>query len=184
MSVTPDQANQVLAEADCLFTEAQVEQALDALAVRVSERLGALNPIVMCVLNGGLVPTGKLVTRLAFPLQIDYLHATRYRNTTSGGDLTWLARPHMDIRGRTVLVVDDILDEGITLGAIMDYCRDQGAEAVYSAVLVEKRHERKHGLKEADFVGLEVEDRYVFGYGMDYKGFLRNAAGIYAVRGQ
>lgn len=184
MSVTPDQANQVLAEADCLFTEAQVEQALDALAVRVSERLGALNPIVMCVLNGGLVPTGKLVTRLAFPLQIDYLHATRYRNTTSGGDLTWLARPHMDIRGRTVLVVDDILDEGITLGAIMDYCREQGAEAVYSAVLVEKRHVRKHGLKEADFVGLEVEDRYVFGYGMDYKGFLRNAAGIYAVRGQ
>lgn len=184
MSVTPDQANHVLAEADCLYTEAQVEQALDALAARVSERLGPLNPIVMCVLNGGLVPTGKLVTRLAFPLQIDYLHATRYRNTTSGGDLTWLARPHMDIRGRTVLVVDDILDEGITLGAIMDYCRDQGAEAVYSAVLVEKRHERKHGLKEADFVGLEVEDRYVFGYGMDYKGFLRNAAGIYAVRGQ
>ena len=184
MSVTPDQAKHVLAEADCLFTEAQVEQALDAMAARVGGRLGALNPIVMCVMNGGLVPTGKLVTRLAFPLQIDYLHATRYRNTTSGGDLTWLARPHMDIRGRTVLVVDDILDEGITLAAIMNYCREQGAEAVYSAVLVEKRHERKHGLKEADFVGLEVEDRYVFGYGMDYKGFLRNAAGIYAVRGQ
>lgn len=183
MPVTPDQAQAVLAEADCLFTEAQVEQALDAMAQQITDKLGASNPIVMCVMNGGLVPTGKLVTRLRFPLQMDYLHATRYRNTTSGGDLTWLARPHTDIRGRPVLVVDDILDEGITLAAIMNYCREQGAEAVYSAVLVDKRHERKHGLQEADFVGLEVEDRYVFGYGMDYKGFLRNAAGIYAVRG-
>ena len=183
MTVTPDQAQLVLAEADCLFTESQVEHALDSMAARIAERLSNANPIVMCVMNGGLVPTGKLVTRMSFPVQMDYLHATRYRNTTSGGDLTWLARPHMDIRGRTVLVVDDILDEGVTLAAIMDYCREQGAAAVYSAVLVEKQHERKHGLKEADFVGLAVEDRYVFGYGMDYKGFLRNAAGIYAVRG-
>lgn len=183
MTVTPDQAQLVLAEADCLFTESQVEQALDSMAARIAERLGNTNPIVMCVMNGGLVPTGKLVTRLSFPVQMDYLHATRYRNTTSGGDLTWLARPHMDIRGRTVLVVDDILDEGVTLAAIMDYCREQGAAGVYSAVLVEKQHERKHGLKEADFVGLAVEDRYVFGYGMDFKGYLRNAAGIYAVQG-
>ncbi len=183
MTVTPDQAQTVLAQADCLFTEEQVERALDAMAARIGERLVDLNPIVMCVLNGGLVPTGKLVTRLSFSLQIDYLHATRYRNSTSGGDLTWLARPHMDIRGRTVLVVDDILDEGVTLAAIMDYCREQGADSVHSAVLVEKRHERKYGLKNADFVGLEVEDRYVFGYGMDYKGYLRNAAGIYAVQG-
>lgn len=183
MTVTPDQAQLVLAEADCLFTESQVEQALDSMATRIAERLGNTNPIVMCVMNGGLVPTGKLVTRLSFPVQMDYLHATRYRNTTSGGDLTWLARPHMDIRGRTVLVVDDILDEGVTLAAIMDYCREQGAAGVYSAVLVEKQHERKHGLKEADFVGLAVEDRYVFGYGMDFKGYLRNAAGIYAVQG-
>ena len=115
MSVTPDQAQTVLAEADCLFTETQVEEALDVMAQRITGELGTANPIIMCVMNGGLVPTGKLVTRLAFPLQMDYLHATRYRNTTSGGDLTWLARPHTDIRGRSVLVVDDILDEGITL---------------------------------------------------------------------
>lgn len=183
MTVTPEQAQAVLAEADCLFTEQQVEQALDAMAERITAKLGDSNPLVMCVMNGGLVPTGKLVTRLKIPLQMDYMHATRYRNSTSGGDLTWLARPHVDIRGRTLLVVDDILDEGITLAAIMDFCREQGAAGVYSAVLVEKLHERKHGLKEADFVGLQVEDRYVFGYGMDYKGFLRNAAGIYAVRG-
>lgn len=184
MSVTPEQAQAVLREADCLYSAAQVEKALDRMADDIADRLAGTSPILMCVMNGGLVPTGKLATRLDFPLHMDYLHATRYRNTTSGGDLMWLARPHMDLRGRVVLVVDDILDEGITLAAIMDYCREQGASQVYSAVLVEKRHERKYGLPDADFVGLEVEDRYVFGYGMDYKGFLRNAPGIYAVHGQ
>jgi hypoxanthine phosphoribosyltransferase len=87
------------------------------------------------------------------------------------------------VRGRQVLVVDDILDEGVTLAAIMDFLRGQGAARVRSAVLVEKLHERKSGLRHADFVGLQVEDRYVFGYGMDYKGYLRNAPGIYAVSG-
>lgn len=184
MTVTPEQAQAVLREADCLYTAEQVEQALDRMAAAITARLAASSPILTCVMNGGLVPTGKLATRLDFPLHMDYLHATRYRNTTSGGDLTWLARPHTDLRGRVVLVVDDILDEGVTLAAIMAYCREQGASEVYSAVLVEKRHERKHGLQDADFVGLTVEDRYVFGYGMDYKGYLRNAAGIYAVQGQ
>jgi len=184
MTVTPEQAQAVLQQADCLYTAQQVEHALDRMASAIAERLSDSNPILTCVMNGGLVPTGKLATRLSFPLHMDYLHATRYRNSTSGGDLTWLARPHLDLRGRTVLVVDDILDEGITLAAIMDYCRGQGAREVYSAVLVEKRHTRKYGLQDADFIGLDVEDRYVFGYGMDYKGFLRNAPGIYAVQGQ
>ena len=184
MTVTPEQAQAVLQRADCLYSTEQVEQAIDRMAGEIDARLAGSNPILTCVMNGGLVPTGKLATRLPFPLNMDYLHATRYRNTTRGGDLPWLARPHMDQRGRVVLVVDDILDEGITLAAIMNYCREQGATEVYSAVLVEKRHERKYGLKEADFIGLQVEDRYVFGYGMDYKGFLRNAPGIYAVHGQ
>jgi hypoxanthine phosphoribosyltransferase len=88
------------------------------------------------------------------------------------------------LRDRTVLVVDDILDEGLTLAAIVDFCRQQGARAVYSAVLVEKVHDRKSAAVEADFIGIKVEDRYVFGYGMDYHGYLRNVRGIYAVSEQ
>ena len=111
----------------------------------------------------------------------NYLHATRYQGTRGGAVLKWITRPSQDLRGRTVLVVDDILDEGLTLAAILDYCREQGASAVYSAVLVEKKHDRKAANQQADFVGLHIEDRYVFGYGMDYHGYLRNVKGIYAV---
>jgi len=139
--------------------------------------------LLLCVMTGGLVTASELFIRLDFPLQLDYLHATRYQGGTRGSELQWITRPSQDLEGRTVLVVDDILDEGLTLAAILDYCREQGAAAVYSMVLVEKQHDRKASDLKADFVGLPVEDRYVFGYGMDYHGYLRNVRGIYAVEG-
>lgn len=179
-----DQANKVLAEADCLFDKGQVEAALDRLAQQISARLAQSNPIVICVLNGALVVTGELLTRLAFPLQVDYLHASRYRENLSGADLQWKARPSSDLAGRSILIVDDILDEGDTLVKIREYCFEQRAAQVHCAVLVDKNHDRHHrALPRADFTGLDAPDRYLFGYGMDYKGYLRNAPGIYAVAG-
>ena len=100
-----------------------------------------------------------------------------------GADLQWKARPGMSLEGRCVLVVDDILDEGLTLAAVLEWCREQGAEQVLSAVLVHKDHDRKPALKRADFTGLTVPDRYVFGCGMDYQGRFRNLRGIYALKG-
>lgn len=182
MAITPQEAQQVYDEAECLFDRAQVEAAITRLAAAITQRLAGDNPLVLCVLNGALIPTGQLLTHLEFPLELDYVHATRYRGATAGGELNWLARPRTPLRGRSVLVVDDILDEGATLAAILDDCRRQGARQVLSAVLVEKMHDRKNGL-QADFVGLQVADRYVFGFGMDYKEYLRNAPGIFAVKG-
>lgn len=182
MSVTPEQAEQVYREADCLYDNGQVEAAIARLGSEITQQLSTSNPLVLCVMSGAVITAGKLLTHLDFPLQIDYLHATRYRGATSGGELHWLARPRTPLQGRVVLLVDDILDEGVTLAAILDECRQQGAAAVYSVVLVEKVHDRKNGF-QADFVGLTVEDRYVFGYGMDYKDYLRNAPGIFAVKG-
>ncbi len=140
-----------------------------------------LNPILMCIMNGGLVFSGKLATRLNFPLQLDYLHATRYRDKTSGADLQWKSYPNLDLKDRVVLLVDDILDEGTTLEKIIDYCNSQGASRVLSAVLLDKKHTRKVPGLRADFVGFEVEDFYLYGYGMDYKGYLRNANGVFAI---
>lgn len=168
-------------QADRVFDRAAVDAAYDRMAEDITQVLQDTNPILLCVMSGGLVPAGELFTRLDFPVQLDYLHATRYRGTEGGNTLTWLARPLHDLKGRTVLVVDDILDEGVTLAAILDHCREQGVEAVYSAVLVEKQHTRKSPGLTADFVGLEVEDRYVFGCGMDYHGYWRNLPEIYAV---
>lgn len=179
--ITPEQALAVYRNADCLYSESEVEAALDSLAVAISARLSGTNPLVLCVLTGGMVPMGMLLPRLDFPLHIDYVHATRYSGATSGGAVRWIARPTTPVQGRVVLLIDDILDEGMTLDAIREDCLAAGAASVNIAVLVNKRHKRKNGV-EADFVGLDVEDRYVFGYGMDYHDYLRNANGIFAVK--
>ncbi|MEQ1529412.1 MAG: hypoxanthine-guanine phosphoribosyltransferase [Methylococcales bacterium] len=165
--------------ADLLHSEQQVEAALDNMAAQINQKLADSNPLVLCVMNGGIVVAGKLLTRLTMTLTIDALNASRYQNQTSGGSIDWLLKPSASMTGRTILIIDDILDEGITLAAIMDYCLAQGASAVYTAVLVDKILDHAKPIT-ADFVGLEVANRYLFGYGMDYKGYLRNAAGIYA----
>ncbi len=184
MTDTVDEMNQVLAEADCLVDEQRVHAAISELADAITDRLKDANPLLFCVMNGGLILTGQLLTQLKFPVQAEYLHATRYRQETTGGILEWKLRPEVDMQDRTIVIVDDILDEGTTLCAIADYCRAHGAKEVLTAVLVDKQHDRKAkpGLK-ADFTGLEVEDRFLFGFGMDYKGYWRNAPGIYAVKG-
>jgi len=175
-------AKRVWAEADLLHSAAAVERALERMAEEITAELADAEPVVLCVMIGGLVTAGRLLPKLRFPLEVDYIHATRYRGNTRGAGLQWLARPQIDLSGRTVLLVDDILDEGWTLAAIIDDCYGAGAERVQSAMLLEKQHDRKADV-EADYVGLQVADRYVFGCGMDYKGYLRNADGIYAVRG-
>ena len=181
MANCPHEITKIYASAECLYSAEEVSKGLDRLAGTIQEELGDSYPLLLCIMLGAIVTTGQLVTRLQFPLQIDYLHVTRYKGKTKGGSLDWHRRPDIPMKDRTVLVVDDILDEGHTLAAIVDYCTAQGAERVLSAVLVEKQHTRKRPDIKADFVALNVEDRYVFGYGMDYHNHLRNLPGIYAV---
>lgn len=181
MPKTDEDLNAILSRSDLIYSAEQVGEAIDSIADQLNERLKDAQPLLLCVMNGGLVFSGHLLTRLnCFP-QIDYIHATRYRNQTSGSALEWRAYPQHDLKGRSVVILDDILDEGITLKEIIDYCREQGAKEVLSAVLVKKKHERCADGVESDYVGLEVEDKYVFGFGMDYKSQLRHLDGIYAL---
>lgn len=178
----PEKIKDVYDKSTCLFTTKEVEAALDRMAINIHARLQDKNPILLCVMVGGLVPMGNLLPRLDFPLEVDYVHATRYNGDIYGGDLVWKVRPSVNLTNRTVLVVDDILDGGVTLAAIIKEVKALGAAEVFSAVLVDKHHNRvENGLKHADFVGLEVDDHYIFGYGMDYNEYLRNAPGIFVV---
>ena len=167
--------------ADLLFSEQEVEDALDTMAGQINGLLAELNPLVLCVMNGGIVVAGKLITRLTFPLTIDAINASRYHNQTAGGSIKWVLKPSTPLKDRTILIIDDILDEGITLAAIRDYLLEQGVIAIYIAVLMDKNLGHNKPIA-ADFIGLNVENRYLFGYGMDYKGYLRNAPGIYACK--
>jgi hypoxanthine phosphoribosyltransferase len=127
--------------------------------------------------------TAEITRRLDFPLQLDYLHATRYRGTTRGGGLVWSRQPDATrIEGRHVLVIDDILDEGHTLVAVRNALQGFAPASLAVAVLVEKRHDRRAPGAHAEFIGLQVEDRYVFGCGMDYHEYWRQLPAIYAVK--
>lgn len=172
----------VHARSACLLSPEQVERALCEMATAIERDLHDDNPIVLCVLIGGVVLTGKLLTLVNFPLQVDYIHASRYDGAMVGEQLKWVVKPRASLKGRTVLIIDDILDHGITLAGIIDYCQAQGASQIKTAVLIEKAVQRPvHAVQKADYTGAVVEDRYVFGYGMDYKGYLRNVPGIFAV---
>jgi hypoxanthine phosphoribosyltransferase len=169
-------------KATCLYDKQAVEQAIAQMAKQIQQRLQNENPILLCVMVGGLVLTGQLLTLLNFPLELDYIHVTRYGGATRGGDLHWKVEPRLNLRDRHILIIDDILDGGLTLGGIVDYCRLAGAKQVSTAVLVDKRRKReKGGTEEADYVGLTVDNHFLFGYGLDYDEYLRNAPGVYRV---
>lgn len=181
MSTLLDEVHGVKQNAELLFSQQQVDAALDRMAAEMNTRLADSDLVLLCTMNGGIVTTGHLLTRLQMPLTVDYIHATRYQNNTRGRVLEWIRSPSIPLTGRKVIIVDDILDEGITLAAIVDACYEHGAAEVYTCILVNKLDVNKADVK-VDFLGLDVPNRYVFGYGMDYKGYLRNAAGIYAVK--
>lgn len=171
----------VLARADIIHSAETVVAAYQRMAEDITAVLGDKNPLVLCVMKGAVVFAGQLLPLLHFPMDFDYIHATRYRNETYGSELDWRVFPGDIMAGRQILVLDDILDEGHTLAAIRDRCIEEGAEAFYSAVLLEKKLEKAKPIA-ADFIGLEVPDRYVFGCGMDVNGLWRNLPAIYALR--
>ena len=184
--MTAPRLAEVLATADLLHDRAELDAAIGAMADAIVPDYAddETPPLFVTIMHGGM----PFAVELAFALgerrldvEFDYLHATRYRGSTSGSGLAWLHRPATSMRGRRVLLVDDILDEGHTLLAVKRWCEDQGAQDVRVAVLAVKRHDRRVDGIDADYVGLEVVDRYVFGFGMDYHEQGRNLPAIYAL---
>lgn len=180
--ITPDFIEEVLTQSKELVSEAQLMKAFDQMAKDITEKLSDQEPLFMCVMNGGLMMTAEVLKRIKFPLKMNYIHATRYKDKLFGSKLEWIHRPPEEIKGRVIVLLDDILDGGITLAEIKKDCENMGAKKVYTAVMLDKKTTREaEGLKSADFVGLEVPNEYVFGFGLDYQGYLRNVPAIYAV---
>jgi|CXWL01.1.fsa_nt_gi hypoxanthine phosphoribosyltransferase len=172
---------EVLERAELLHDRETVEAAIDQMARHMSLKLAGERPIYVTVLTGGLIIAGMLAPRVTVDLDFDYAHVTRYHGEQTGGALEWKAVPRHDFAGRIVVLVDDILDHGNTLDALRRYAYEKGATKVYIAVLVRKIHNRCLPGVDADFVGLTVPDRYVFGCGMDVEEHGRNLFGIYAL---
>jgi len=177
------QAWALLNNAELLYGATEIEWALDRLAAQIGDALGDAFPVALCVMGGAVVFAGKLLPRLGFPLEFDYLHATRYRDGTAGGEIEWAVLPRKSLAGRVVLLLDDILDEGHTLAAARERMLALGAASVRIAVLADKKIGRDKPIR-ADFVGLTLPNRYVFGMGMDAYGVWRNLPAIYALKEQ
>lgn len=171
--------NQYLRDAELIHSAQAVEGAISSIAKELNQYYSKEFPIVLSVMTGGAVFTGQLLPQLAFPLELDYVQASRYHGETAGKSLVWMVKPKEAVNARKVLILDDILDEGITLKAIVEACEALGATEVKIAVLAEKQLSKKKSIK-ADFIGLVVPNRYVFGCGMDINGCWRNLPEIYA----
>lgn len=177
------EAQLLLDNAECVASADTVQAVVNRLASDISLSLAGEFPLVLAVMGGAVVFAGQLLPKLGFPLEFDYLHVTRYRGNTSGGEMEWRVLPGQNVVGRNVLVLDDILDEGETLAAIRDKLLSMGAKRVWSAVLTDKDNGLDKPIR-ADFVGLRVPNRYVFGCGMDAYGLWRNLPAIYALKDQ
>jgi hypoxanthine phosphoribosyltransferase len=171
---------QYLEQATLIHSADVVESAIAKIAAQLNHDYQDELPIVLCVMNGGAYFAGQLLAKLAFPLEFDYIQATRYRNSIQGQSVEWIQFPKLNLSNRRVIVLDDILDEGHTVIAIREECMRMGAQDVKIAVLVEKTLLQEKPI-QAEYIGLDVPNLYVFGCGMDVYGWWRNLPAIYAL---
>jgi hypoxanthine phosphoribosyltransferase len=176
-------ARKILEQAELLYSAEEVQTALYNVAQQINSALADEHPLVLSVMGGAVVFTGQLLPLLDFPLDFDYVHVSRYGNAQKGGKMHWKVEPRENVNGRVVLLLDDILDEGHTLAALCERVMALGAGKCYSAVFADKQRDRSKPIR-ADFVGMELPNRFVFGYGMDIEGAWRNLPAIYAVKEQ
>ena len=181
-SINVAELQQVQENADLVFSADQISIAVEKIALELEGKIKDKNPIIICVMNGGLVFTSDLLRIIQCPSRLDYLQVARYRDKTVGGSLHWHKEPQLPLSDQTVVLVDDIYDEGYTLEEVVSYCERKGAREVITAVLLLKEKPNRKVSMQPHIYGLEVNDRYVFGYGMDYKGYLRNLPAIYAIK--
>lgn len=171
----------LLDNAELLFNQEECRRALTSIADAITRDLSSKYPLILPVMGGAVVFSGQLLPLLNFPLDFDYIHVSRYGNQLKGGHFNWKRIPEAEIiHGRHIVILDDILDEGHTMAAIRDKLLDMGAASCRTAVFANKLIAKAKPI-QADYIGLNVPDRYVFGYGMDAAGAWRNLGEIYAL---
>lgn len=177
--VTPAQAKAVLASASLEFTAATIDQAIDRLGVQINAELDGQFPVFVAVMHGGLPFASDLLQRFTGPVELAYLHVSRYGAETTGSELRWLQGVTADVQQRNVLLIDDVLDQGVTMRALRTAMTDAGAASVKAAVLVHK--DVPECVSHADYIALHAANEYLFGRGMDYAGYWRNLRSIHSL---
>ncbi len=175
-----DTIQALIRKSSVIYSEIEIKTVIKNIADQVNQTIKTDDLYVLCVMNGALIFAGQLLPRLEKNIKYSYIHATRYAASLTGGPIHWLVKPSKDIEGETVLILDDILDEGITLREIVATCEAMKAKAIYTAVLFDKEIVKEKSYIP-NFIGLKVPNRFVFGYGLDCKGLGRNLPHLYAL---
>jgi hypoxanthine phosphoribosyltransferase len=180
--INPSFIKNVIKRSQIFVTQSQLSSACKRLAREITISHHHHNPIVVCIMNGGLFVTSEVLKYLSFPLQVDYAHISRYQSKFNGSDIiSWIKLPNINPEGRNVILFDDVLDGGLTLAQVKQYYKKCGAKGVFTVVMLDKQCTRtKCGLAKADYFGIKVEDEFLFGFGLDYHGYLRNMPSIHA----
>ncbi len=181
--MTEPDPKELLRQSSILATREQVDSAIDRMAEQVNSYYGDREITLLIVMTGAVLPAAWLAARLKMPVQMDFVHATRYAGQTEGGEIEFRVPPRLNLEGHDVLIVDDIYDIGLTLEMIEKYCESRGARSVNSAVLVRKIHDRETTARKPRFIGMDVEDKYIFGCGMDAYEHWRHLDEIRALEG-
>jgi hypoxanthine phosphoribosyltransferase len=180
-----NRARALLANAEEIVSADKVQAAVRNVAEVLNQRFdndaAGEFPLVLGVMGGAVVFTGNLLPQLTFPLEFDYIHVTRYGDLDRGGEVVWKVIPRQDVKGRTIIIVDDILDEGETLAHVKQRLLDMGAAEVILAVFADKELGKVKPV-QADIVGLTVPNQFVVGFGMDAHGYWRNLPGLWVIR--
>jgi hypoxanthine phosphoribosyltransferase len=180
-----NRARALLANAEEIVSADKVQAAVRNVAEVLNQRFDNDDtgefPLVLGVMGGAVVFTGNLLPQLTFPLEFDYIHVTRYGDMDRGGEVVWKVIPRQDVTGRTIIIVDDILDEGETLAHVKQRLLDMGAAEVILAVFADKELGKVKPV-QADIVGLTVPNQFVVGFGMDAHGYWRNLPGLWVIR--
>ncbi len=165
-----------------LFEEATIHRRLDELAAQITNDYRDRELTVIAILNGSVILMADLLRRIPLPLKLDCLSIASYHGgTKSFGELVFRQVSLPDIAGRHVLILDDILDSGVTLATIREKLEATGPLTVRICVLLAKKRERVRAV-QPDYVGFEIADEFVVGYGLDYMERYRNLPCIGVLR--
>ena len=157
-----------------LYSESTILSRLDEIGWQLSQDYRGKNLTVVAIMNGSIMFMSDLLKRIIIPLQIDYWSISSYHGSKSTGNIKFRQHDIVDVKDRHVLLLDDILDSGLTLHTIKNkILAESNASSVKSCVLLSKKVKRTKDI-EADYVGFEIENEFVVGYGLDYNEHYRN----------
>ena len=157
-----------------LITKDQIQKRVAEMGREISQDYGGQNPIALCVLKGAVFFCSDLMRAISIDMALDFIQVSSYGNEKySSGVVTILKEPQLDMHGRAVLIVEDIIDSGMSMREVFRYIESRGASSVKTATFLDKPKARKVEFK-ADYIGFSIEPQFVVGYGLDYAERYRN----------